>query len=232
MQQISPIQRVKLHISAAEAIEKYIKKNEMNPGDKLPSERKLANSLSIGRSSLREALRQLETVNLVEVINGKGAYVKNPNNSIKGINVLVTNNEVDITEIFQVRWALESLAIELAIDNATDKEIEEMEKILTTVEEMVNEGLNPNDEDEEFHRLIYYASKNNMLINLLDSLSDFFDNLWHSAISDNSILIDSISLHRPLLQAIKRRKKEEAKKCFKKIIDFDLEILNNLKNEQ
>lgn len=226
------VQKVYLHTSVAESIENYIKRNDLERGDKLPSEREFAEILSVGRSSFREALRRLETINMVEVVNGKGVYVKNSENSIENVYMLIANEKANLLQIFQVRSALEGLAVELAVENATDEEIKEMEELLDEIENMVDKGFNPNEKDEKFHKLIYYASKNNILINILESMSEVYKNIWYTPLGDYSVLIDSISLHRPLLEAIKKRDKKRALDKFNELIEFDMEVINEYKKSE
>lgn len=228
---MEPVKKMNVHSTAAEIIEDYIKSNDLKSGDKLPSERKLAQMLSIGRSSLREALRKLETVNLVQVENGRGAFVKNPNATIKGINMQLAIEKPNLLQLFQVREVLEGLAIELAIENATDEEIENMEQIMDEIDAKLEDKINPNMEDEQFHRAIYYASKNDVLITILESMTDYFNKLWHSPLGDYSILIDSMPLHRPLFEAIKNRDKKKAIRIFKRLIRFDIKTILEYENK-
>ena len=74
--QLRPITKARLSEAAMQQIQKLIADRGMSPGDKLPSERELVQQLEISRSSVREALRMLEIMGLVQVKPGRGAFVK------------------------------------------------------------------------------------------------------------------------------------------------------------
>ena len=75
---MKPINRVKLTESIMEAIVEYASSNDLKVGDRLPSERELSSALKVSRPLLREALRKMESLNLIEVLPGKGIFIKTP----------------------------------------------------------------------------------------------------------------------------------------------------------
>lgn len=72
---VKPIQRDLLYTKIADAIMEYIKENDLKTGDRIPSERELAQEFNTSRNSVREALRVLENNGIIEVKMGKGAYI-------------------------------------------------------------------------------------------------------------------------------------------------------------
>lgn len=71
---LKPIRRKRLYQDIIEQIQLLIRDNELKPGDKLPSEREMAENLSVSRTSVREAISVMESAGLVEVLQGKGVF--------------------------------------------------------------------------------------------------------------------------------------------------------------
>jgi len=217
---IEPVKKVMVHSKAAEIIEKYIHENGFKNGDKLPSEREMASMLSIGRNSLREALRTLEAMNLIEVRNGRGVFVKDID-ATAGINVNVTIAKVNFLELLDVRRTLEIRTIELAIMNGGKSDIDEIERWLLAIEDKFNKGVVPINEDVQFHNAIYRAGHNRTLYELVRPLADTFKSLWKPIDHREELIIETLPFHRPLFEGIKNRDADSAISAFKRIIDID-----------
>jgi len=224
---IEPVKKVMVHSKAAEIIEKYIHENGFKNGDKLPSEREMARMLSIGRNSLREALRTLEAMNLIEVRNGRGVFVKDIDATV-GINVNVTIAKVNFLELLDVRKTLEIRAIELAIMNGGKSDIDEIERWLLAIEDKFNKGVVPINEDVQFHHAIYRAGHNRTLFELVRPLADTFNSLWKPFDHREELILETLAFHRPLFEAIKKRDTEAAISAFKRIIDIDEKKIANI----
>ncbi|HHV98420.1 MAG TPA: FadR family transcriptional regulator [Clostridiaceae bacterium] len=224
---IEPVKKVMVHSKAAEIIEKYIHENGFKNGDKLPSEREMAKMLSIGRNSLREALRTLEAMNLIEVRNGRGVFVKDIDATV-GINVNVTIAKVNFLELLDVRKTLEIRAIELAIMNGGKSDIDEIERWLLAIEDKFNKGVVPVNEDVQFHHAIYRAGHNRTLFELVRPLADTFNSLWKPFDHREELILETLSFHRPLFEAIKKRDTDAAISAFKRIIDIDEKKIANI----
>lgn len=216
---IGPIKKIMVHSAAAEMIQQYIKENDLKAGDRLPSERSLAEMLSIGRNSLREALRTLETMNVLEVVNGKGIFVKdgqveNP------IDLKINVDKINLLEILDIRRVLEGYAIELVVKNAKDEDIKNIEEKFLKIKKAQETGINPFEEDREFHEAIYHACGNKALINIMCSISQTLEKV-RRPFGEYELFMETMPLHQPLLEAIKKRSKREALKAFRKIIDIE-----------
>ena len=137
-----------------EHLREAIIKGKLKPGERL-MEMQLAEELGVSRTPVREAIRKLELEGLVIMIPRRGAYVADL--SIK-----------DVAETFEIRLALEALAASLAAERITPEECEEMDRLL----ERIGESIRQNDVkqtaalDEEFHNLLYQASRNDRLVQI------------------------------------------------------------------
>lgn len=159
-----------------EAIDKLkamIMSGELQPGQRLPREPDLAAALGLSRSSLREAVKALSLIQILDVRQGDGTYVSDLTTSrlIEALDFLVDfQRESSIMELLAVRRILEPAASALAAKLITSDELIELEKILN----LVNEDSNVEDlvhADMAFHRAIGVVSGNSALSSLINSVS-------------------------------------------------------------
>lgn len=158
---------------AIEKIKQMIISGELRPGDRLPKEVELAAALGLSRNSLREAVRALSLVRILDVRQGDGTYVTSlePRMLLEGLSFIVDlHHDATVLEFFEVRRILEPAATAMAAARIEPAEVaglrEHLGKVTpeSSVEELVAN-------DMEFHRRIAEASGNSVLVSLLNSLS-------------------------------------------------------------
>src|SRR5918995_6019565 len=158
---------------AIEQIRRLIRSGELPPGSRLPPENELAAQLGLSRSSLREAVKALELIRVLDVRRGDGTYVTSLD--AKLLNeavafVVELHQDKSILELFEVRRILEPATAFIAASKMSDTELLELRATMdgidehTDVEELVAHDL-------EFHRMISRAAGNAYLESLLDPLS-------------------------------------------------------------
>ncbi|HQE25280.1 MAG TPA: FadR/GntR family transcriptional regulator [Candidatus Atribacteria bacterium] len=217
---MKPINRVKLTESIMEAIVEYASSNNLQVGDRLPSERELSSALRVSRPLLREALRKMESLNLIEVLPGKGTFIKVPLKNNMSYLVLHIDEERDkVLEVLKIRRALEKLAIEEAIKNITDDEIKELEKKVNLLEEKQRRGDDSKEENWAFHSLIYRSAGNKLLFDILDGLKEFHL-FWEDPLECPSFAEKTYFFHRELFNAIKERDLQRAYALTDKLLDM------------
>ena len=217
---MKPINRVKLTESIMEAIVEYASSNNLQAGDRLPSERELSSALRVSRPLLREALRKMESLNLIEVLPGKGTFIKVPLKNNMSYLVLHIDEERDkVLEVLKIRRALEKLAIEEAIKNITDDEIKELEKKVNLLEEKQRRGDDSKEENWAFHSLIYRSAGNKLLFDILDGLKEFHL-FWEDPLECPSFAEKTYFFHRELFNAIKERDLQRAYALTDKLLDM------------
>ncbi|SEW27808.1 FadR/GntR family transcriptional regulator [[Clostridium] fimetarium] len=153
-------------------IKTMISESRLHQGDKLPTERELANTLSIGRYSIREALRIMDSMGMIDSRQGSGNYLV-PNigkNLAESVKMMLMVKQVNYLEISQLRRAIELYAYGCAINNLTPEKTNEMNQIL---EEMkIASGIKRAKLDKQFHDAIILGSNNNLIISIMESLSE------------------------------------------------------------
>jgi len=158
---------------AIEKIKAMIVAGELRPGDRLPREADLAERLGLSRNSLREAVKALSLIRVLDVRQGDGTYVTSlaPQLLLDALNFIVDFHRDDtVLEFFEVRRILEPAATALAAQRMTDDDVHELRKVLADlsddagIDELVANDL-------EFHHRIAAGSGNALLCSLIDSLS-------------------------------------------------------------
>jgi DNA-binding GntR family transcriptional regulator len=192
-------------------LKEHIINKRFATGDIL-NERKLSEDFGISRTPIREALKSLEHEGWVEYVPYKGAVVKNV--EIK-----------DIEDIFLIRNALETLAVELAIKNISDEYVAELTDILNTQKIFLSSKKQKMADfislDREFHNKIAELTHSEILISMLKGISDKVKSLGVSALfSFDARFEETTTEHEAILHAIMARDVEEAKKCMKYHIDM------------
>lgn len=222
------IERTLLHDMIVKEMKKIIKENNLQNGDKLPTQGELVEKFGVSRTSLREALRTLQALNIIEVINGKGMYVKSNSFIFQHQAGDENDKKQHLVHILDVRRSLEFLAVELAVKNATDEDLKDMEKNLFIMEEKAKKGEPHPQYDKAFHYAIYKASKNPVLINTINYLHDQFEVLWENPLGAGDALTEGTAYHTQLFKGIKEKNLKIAQEAFNKLIDQVEVIIKNI----
>ena len=145
-------------------------------GQKLPNEIELSNSLGVSRSTLREALKILSVLGIIEGKSGEGTTIKqaDPENLRSIMSLVAISKGLDTQELFEVRITLETAAASFAAERRSEADLQDIKYILLRMDEyFVNQ-----DEEAEiqfdflFHQSIVKASHNRMLVLLIEVISD------------------------------------------------------------
>lgn len=198
--------KTKVSDDTVQQIVELIRTGDYSPGDRLPSERKLANELGVSRTSVREALRKLETVGLLDTRQGRGTFVKDPSREViqsAFVPYLVTD-EGKLWKLFELREIIEVEAAARAAANATELQIEDIRRWSET---MATSFARDDMEatvlaDVEFHRQIIIATGNEILVDLMDSLVDLLRDMRRASPNFPDLLPQSLVDHKQILAAL------------------------------
>jgi len=228
---LKPIKRVRLYEKAVEQIQSLILRKHYKPGDHLPPERSLAEQLNISRPSLREALRILDVMGLIDIKVGDGIYVKEVNflPYIESVNLSISSRlqmEKDsLIKLWEVRKILEVGMVDRSTRQITEpflkslwRCIEEMEKNIGNQDVFISSGI-------RFHRLIAEAGQNEILILIWDTLANLIrkshDKIYRIARSPARSLL----AHKRIYFALKKRNVKKAVEAMKKHMDEEEQAL-------
>ncbi|EHQ87299.1 transcriptional regulator [Desulfosporosinus youngiae DSM 17734] len=180
-----------------ESMREAILSGVLEPGERL-MEIQLAEEMGVSRTPVREAIRKLELENFVVMIPRKGAYVAGVSSK-------------DVADVFEIRSALEGLAAGLAAERITEDELEQMERVLFY---RANEGEMDLEQivktDTDFHALVYSASRNERLIQILANLREQIQRFRATSLAVPGRNKLALEEHRMIVEALRRHDSEEA----------------------
>lgn len=199
---------------AIDRIRQMIVDGELRPGDRLPREPDLAERLGLSRNSLREAVKALSLINVLDVRQGDGTYVTSlePGLLLSALDFVVDLHQDDtVLQLFEVRLILEPAATALAATHMSDEHIAQLRAHLDalpaqpTVDELVAS-------DIAFHHLIAQGSGNPVLCSFIDSLSGPTQRarVWRG-VTQTGAAERTIAEHRAILEAIASHQPEIAR---------------------
>src|SRR3954452_10571766 len=168
---LEAVRKERRYEQVAEQIQRLIAEGTLKPGDRLPPERELAARFGVARSSLRDAVRTLEVMGILEPRQGTGTVVRDLSAEslvVPLASVLVRKREL-VAELIDVRRMLEPALAARAAKNATVDEVMELEDILRRQAEKMRRGESTVDEDSEFHYTIGRAARNSVVLQVLDT---------------------------------------------------------------
>jgi DNA-binding FadR family transcriptional regulator len=195
-------------------IKEMITSGELGPGDRLPKEADLAERLGLSRNSLREAVKALSMIRVLDVRQGDGTYVTSlePHLLLDALSFVVDFHRDDtVLQFLEVRRIMEPAATALAAERMTDDDVDKLQAVLDELgPEPTIEALVAND--LEFHRQIAAGSGNAVLCSLIDGLSGPTTRarIWRG-LTQEGAAARTREQHQAILDAIGSRQPELAR---------------------
>jgi GntR family transcriptional regulator, transcriptional repressor for pyruvate dehydrogenase complex len=198
------IPRSKVYQEVARQIERRITE-QMKPGDLLPPERELVQMLGVSRGSVRDAIRSLELMGLLEPRQGIGTVVRDPADVPANLlSAALTQQQKTISELLEVRKMIEPALARRAALHVSKAELVEMEQILIRQQEKIGGGELAIEEDSEFHYAIALASDNTVVLKVVDSLMDLLRETRERSLQVEGRQEKSLAGHHCILRALKQ----------------------------
>lgn len=219
---LKPVKKTRLAEDVVKQIKELIRKEKVKPGSKLPSERQLMRELKISRSSVREALRILEIMGLIEVKPGSGIYVKNPVADVfLPLSSWLPHHKETLYNHFEARQVLEPRAASFAAERASKTILKKLEESLSEFKKQIkkNNLVGAIQADIEFHRIISQATENKTLMLLMDTIAKFLLEGWKATLRVPGRMEKTVVEHGAILEAIKERDSERAAKEMQKHLE-------------
>lgn len=188
-------------------IKQYITDNRLQSGDLLPPEGQLATDLGVSRGSVREAIKALESLGIVEVRHGDGVRVRafNFDSIFDLLSYGLVFDPVKAVEILQIRIWLEVAGVAETIDRISDAELDQIDALLDRWEQKALRGDDVSLDDRGFHRLLYTPLGNDSLIRLIDIFWVIYHSLAVQNIGIDHNPLATLEMHRELLAALRAR---------------------------
>ena len=214
---LKPVEKKKAYEDIVQQIRTLIEEGKLKRNDHLPSERDLSETFRVSRTTVREAIRTLESMRLLQSRQGDGTYVlaSSEESLIQPLAAALFKEKDDIRDIFYIRKIIEPHVAELAAENATPQEIEEMERILQQQEESIGHGENIIETDSAFHKLMVKATTNRVMERLIAALIDLLKQSRQKYLTEDENYeraTRSLEGHQRVLSAIKKGDGDAARK--------------------
>ena len=213
MEDFQAIKRRRLYQDIVGQVQGFIRDGVLKPGDKLPSERELAERLEVSRSSLREAMRALEYQGLVVSKPGAGTFVSTEqiDTLISIIAASVTGARDILKDVFELRHLLEPQIAALAAERATTGDIQRMVRAVEEQEQEIAGGESGVAGDTAFHLALAQATQNTALMKVMPTITDLLQESRDLALQTPGRPQRSAASHKFIMDNIRRRDVEGAR---------------------
>jgi len=191
----------------AETLTEAIVSRRIKPGERLPSERDLGEKFNVSRTVVREAVRSLAARGLVRVTSGRGVEVNeiNSDSVAASMRLLVRGQEgLDYSKVHEVRSAVEVQTAGLAASRATPDDTARLRQLCDDYEQSLEKGdlAGASELDFQFHRELTRSTDNELLLAMLDSISDVLREVRSQSMKLAGVGEDGLKAHRRILKCV------------------------------
>ncbi|WHH60932.1 FadR/GntR family transcriptional regulator [Petroclostridium sp. X23] len=225
---LSPVPNKPLSRVVVEKIKEAMIDGALKPGDDLPSENELADRLGVGKSSVREAVKMLEAMGVVEISKGQRSRIRT---SVDAdilnplIFQLILQNSDNNKKLLEFRKMFETSASVVAMQNATEEDIVLLKSLNEKMEKDFAAGITSQDNDMAFHRALYRSTHNPFIVHIGNTVINLFRPSLKISNRDYSQVV--LEDHKNILNAIIAKDEEALKKAITQSLDrWDLFALN------
>ncbi|MRG87687.1 FadR/GntR family transcriptional regulator [Salinibacillus xinjiangensis] len=192
-------EKAKVYQEVLEQIRQFIDENKLSPGDRLPSERYLSETLNAGRSSVREALRAIELLGIIETKHGEGTFLKEyrPFNTVSLLSTFILHESKTKEELLQVKMLLEQSAARLAMECLKEDDCK-------ALLEITRENRTMNERHFYFFYYLLKMSGNQLFLKIWQLVEEFTRTV-HNIDYDKS-------MYENLIMALKNKKQKDTEK--------------------
>jgi GntR family transcriptional repressor for pyruvate dehydrogenase complex len=182
----------------------YLLSGRMPPGTRLPSERQLAERLGVGRSAVREAIKSLSLLGLLEVRQGSGAYLSGHTSDLlpRVLEWGLLLGEPSMRDIIELRHHLEVTATGLAAERASTEDVQQLRALVARMEQAGSDVPAYVDADIQFHLRLAQAGGNNVLASLITNIQSL-TRVWATRVLEHAgETTSSLAMHEPIIDAV------------------------------
>jgi GntR family transcriptional repressor for pyruvate dehydrogenase complex len=213
-----PITRSRLHEEIVTVIQKQIMNGTIPPGGKLPPEREMAETFNVNRATVREALRKLENLELVEIRHGDGLYAKNYLESgnfdlIKAALNMDESNDI-ISNILEARGFLVPQMAYMAAERRTTADLNELKQAVS------KSDITMMERDIKVHQIIARSTHNLLNTVVLNFFNQIFRDYGHLYFDDERNVERSRKFHKEIYEAIKNRQPDAARRIMRDVLIY------------
>lgn len=234
---MEPLESISRTEKVLEMLKEHITSGEFAIGDKFSTEQEICKRLKVGRSTVREAYRVLQTMGYIQLKAGRGAFVSRISHEEPSSVVdWFAEHALQIMDFMEVRMSLEPLAVKLAIERADEKEIQNLEDIHREFCATLSAGdpVKLSMLDEAFHNALFEATHNGLLIELNRKIAAAFAVYRSKAFAVPEHMGNAHGPHQRIIEAIKQRNTGKAQAEILKHLEISMQDIKRVveRNEE
>jgi GntR family transcriptional repressor for pyruvate dehydrogenase complex len=222
-----PVPRTTLTADISRTLVSHLMRGQWGEGEKIPPERNLCLRLGVARASLREALKALEIMGLLETRIGDGTYVCSRSQFFAKplLWAIAGGSDAQARELVEARMLIEVELAGLAAERATPEAVDALEQQLARMAEALDDAEKFVQADVDFHLLLGAAASNSILMNALHLIRNLLQQWILTAASSTGTPAKAYAQHRRILRAIKAHDGTAARKAMRKHLRAMAELL-------
>jgi len=220
-QLIEPLKKTRIHEEIADRIRQLILERTLPAGEPLPSERVLAQRFGVSRGSVRDALRTLETLGLLEMRHGQGTFARelSVDRLVTPLASVLTYQHELRDELMDMRRMFEPAVARVAATRATDEEMTSLRNLLDAQRRKIASGQSAIVEDTAFHAALARATHNRVAVRLMETLNDLLVESRKLTLKQKGRPERSLQGHVAIVKAVSRRDPDAAERAMHDHID-------------
>jgi GntR family transcriptional repressor for pyruvate dehydrogenase complex len=212
---LEPVRSTRIYEEIVRQIRLLIRDGHLKSGDRLPPERDLAERFRVSRTSVREAMRALESRGLIAIRPGEGAFVREVSveSLVEPLALVILAHRETIADLYEARRLLEPPIAGLAARRASPEEVAEMARILEQQGAEVEAGRTGLAQDAAFHTALAHSTHNQAITRIVTTLMDLLAQSREESLSHPGRPVRSHGDHRHILAAVETRDSRRAEQA-------------------
>jgi GntR family transcriptional repressor for pyruvate dehydrogenase complex len=230
---LKPISPQRISDQVFDQLRELIFRGDFKPGQKIMTERELAQALNVSRNSVREAINKLVTLRFLEQRQGQGTFVRSMDEAVKiPLATVMQTQDASLIDLMEMRMGIECTSASLAAQRGNASDLEAIETAIVDMERDTGAGGLGTEGDLSFHMAIALATKNPLQVYIMKNVSDFLhvgirENLLH-LYQDPANIVEILKQHKAIYQAIRSGDADAAYNTMKKHINFVIHFFKTL----
>ena len=224
---LTPVVRTTLTADVCRKLAAHLVKGDWKVGERIPSERELGRLLGVGRASLREALKALEIMGMIESRVGEGTFVCHRSEFLSRplLWSITGSDQTQVNELIEARRLMEGELTALAAERRTREDLADIEKYLSRMEGALDSVESFRDADLEFHAAIWAAAHNRLLLNAAQLIRNLLREWSGETLRLPGTAAEALRQHKSIFQAISDQNKEGARSAMDQHLDAMAKLL-------
>ncbi|WP_374727581.1 FadR/GntR family transcriptional regulator [Haloactinomyces albus] len=211
---LRPVPRTRLYEQVVSQLREHVESAGLGSGDRLPSERELAERLGVSRASIKQAILVLEVQGLVEIRHGGGTYLRTDTLAVEPVATLVERQR-RLPDVLDAREAMETKLAELAALRRTEQDLAEIDAALAAMRAEVEEDRLGEDGDRRFHAAVTTSAHSTLLAEFMDNIAEQIAESRHESLQQPDRPAQSLTQHERIAEAIRAQDTQAAREAMR-----------------